>query len=215
VTWHNRLVRHRGTIAVTATVLLLAGAGGAAAVNDGASFGSGAVWHYDTEAPNKVKVLQRTAGVAGASTDDTVPVVIPGGPPLTSSGYQTVDLTPYGVPADAEYAQIGVKAVITKGSSDGTDNLYVFLRTPGANCCLGPVGYDNYPVAWGTARTVRGLAEEASVWLAKDSVREFNNSVVALRNGRFQFAWGYQRNMGDWPDGDSVAIVLYVNGYAN
>ena len=85
-----------------------------------------------------------------------------------------------------------------------------------STCCLGPPGYEDYPVDFQLAsgsQTESVLQTIAQ--LPADGRREWATVDVRLRDGKFEYAWGYRRVEGDWPTGDGVAFEMFANAYGS
>ena len=194
-------------------MLVVAGAAGLAVSSvrsAGSDFAAGAALvHVDQRASARILVEHRAAGVE--ANDNTI-LISPGGdtPPTHASGWRAIDVTPFGVPQSAKAVLLSFKALITKGTSDGTAVVFAFARAPGADCCHGPAGFAAYPIDWNQKG---GMVAQAVVQLASDSNRTWTQGVVPLQNGTFEFAWGYRKVDGEWPAGDAVGTEVYVSGW--
>lgn len=164
-------------------------------------------WQF-YDAPNSVVAYNR--GSTPTLINDTVPVSSDG---LHNrvSGWKTIDLTMFGVPASATAVQVAVKMVATKGPNAGTLALWLNGRKPGTVCCLGPTGFEGYPVDYqanGGTRNPEGLLGHAATFNSYAGVREFSNYTVPVKDGKLEVSWGYRL-----VPGDAVAVAVYVNGW--
>lgn len=170
-------------------------------------------FYTDAKAPNQQLLIVRGTGADGY-TDDTDTFTTADGLVWHASAYQRLDLRPYGVPATATAAVIGVKGIITKGSTDSAASTWVFVRAPGAACCTGPPGHELTPVDANEGAPVRGLIIQSVAQLAGDGRRDIGEATVPIRRGFLEWAWGYQRaDNGPWPAGDAAAVNLYLTGW--
>lgn len=165
-------------------------------------------------APNSGPLYIRRSGVAGGP-DDTVPVTVEG---FThhASAWQTIDLTAYGVPANALRVDLGVRAVITKGDVPYGTSVYLHARPYGSAECRGPDGYENYPLdgTYGGQPTQDCLIAQTVAVAPGDQRRDTSTWPVMVHDGKIQLSWGYRRAPGEFPVGDAVAIVVYLNAYS-
>lgn len=165
------------------------------------------------DGPDVELVAVRGAGAAGY-LDDTTAFATTDGQTQHASGWETVSVADYGMPADVSAVLVAVKGIITKGALDGLAGVYVFARAPGAACCEGPPGREGYPVDANYGNPVRGLVLQTVAQVPSDGQREITEVTVPVTGGRFEWAWGYHRTAsGGWPVGDAVAVNLYLNGY--
>lgn len=166
----------------------------------------------DAEAPNRLLIAVRQAGMPDA-TDDTVVVTTPDGARHRSSGYKSIDLTEYAVPTDARTANLAFKAVFTKGVNEGAVSVYAFVRRHGSTSCQGyGPGNENYPT---DHYDIPGMVVQTVGNLPRDGDRTWSPSYnVPLENGKFDFSWGYRRVEGVYPQGDALGILVFLNGWS-
>jgi len=166
--------------------------------------------HYDLQAPNRLILFSRGAGTAASYDDTTLIYPNNGAPPTHASGWEAIDVTGFGVPVTAKAVYLSFLAATTKGLNDGTATVFGFVRAPGAVCCDGPPNYPNYPIDWNAED---GFVSQTANQLARDANRTWSQATVPLVNGKFEFAWGYRKIEGNYPDGDAVGIAVYINGW--
>lgn len=163
--------------------------------------------------PDVELVAVRGTGGSGY-VDDTAAFATADGQTQHSSGWETVNVADYGMPADASAVEISVKGIITKGQTNASATVYMFVRAAGSACCLGPPGHEGYPVDANYGNPVRGLVLQTVAQLPADGRREIDTVTVAVADGKFEWSWGYRRaDIGAWPVGDALAINVYLNGY--
>jgi hypothetical protein len=211
--------RARHTVLVLAIVATGVSASIAAAQHHAAGLWGPAItaWHLPLAGPNRLELEDRQVGV-GNYVDDTKLITfkdINGTTETThSSRWTVVDVTKVGIPKSAKAVRLSLKGIITKGQSDGLATVYVMVRPYGSNCCQGPPGYADYPVdfqlyqGWQVESVLQTVLQHAV-----DGRREWVTVDVPLRQGKFEFAWGYRRVDGEWPAGDGVAFEMFANGY--
>lgn len=174
-------------------------------------------WHFPLQGPNRMELADRLVGI-GDYPDDTKRVTFVGinGSTQTThaSKWITVDVRKVGIPASAKVVRLSLKGTITKGESAGLATVYVLVRPFGSTCCEGPPGNEDYPVDLQIAGGFQVVSVlQTVVQLAGDGRREWTTADIALRSGKFQFAWGYRRNEGAFPTGDAIAFVMFANAY--
>jgi hypothetical protein len=178
-------------------------------------------WHLPAAGPNRLELVDKQVGIAQSASQyvDNTRVVtykdIFGNAETThSSRWTVVNATSIGVPPNAKALRLSLKGIITKGGANGLATVYVMLRPYESTCCPGPPGFEGYPVdhqlasGWQTETVIQTLAQTAS-----DGKREWATVDVPLRDGKFEYAWGYRRIEGDWPAGDGVAFEMFANAY--
>src|SRR5712671_4037983 len=91
--------------------LAIVAAATAAVVIATAAYGATALWsspstafYVDSQAANRVPIYEGQAGTGAGDFDHTQTLVAPNGSIYHVLPYTTIDLTQYGVPADAKYA---------------------------------------------------------------------------------------------------------------
>jgi hypothetical protein len=180
-------------------------------------------WHLPIAGPNQLGLVDKQVGIASSASqyvDDTKLVTyadINGNTETTdSSAWTVMDVTKVGVPRTAKAIRLGLKGIITKGQSEGLAVVYVMIRPYDSTCCQGPPGFRNYPVdiQMADGRQVETVLETVLQHPA-DGRRDWASVDVSLRNGKFEYAWGYRRVDGDWPAGDGVAFEMFANGYGS
>lgn len=174
-------------------------------------------WSYADDGADTNLVLMRQLGTADDTVDDTAPVTFsPLGVTWTitehSSPWRTLDLKPFGVPADATAVELGVKTVITKPTSPANAVVNVFMRASGSSCCEGPDGFTDYPVDYSTSNNPDhlGLVAQAVTETAPGGERQYDDIVEPVVNGELEWAWSYRDGAGD-----AVGFDVYVNGWAS
>lgn len=108
--------------------------------------------------------------------------------------WQTIDLKPFGVAADAKSAFLSGILIITHGMTIETCDLTVAVRAPGSVFSAG-----NYIGQTIETQVASGQRSNMSTW-------------VPLVNGSFQFQWN-RSTMGDWPDQCSYGINLSLQAW--
>lgn len=198
---------------VVCAVAALALAGGGYAAGEAVYSSQAAAYYAGAQAPDLTLVAVRGVGASGY-LDDTIAYTTPDGTAQHGSGWETVAVADYGVPADATAVTLSVKGIITKGQVESTAGVYVFARAAGAACCLGSLAHAALPVDGNYGNPVRGLVLQTVAQLARDGQREITQVTVPVTDGAFQWAWGYHREpLGDWPVGDALAVNVYLDGY--
>jgi hypothetical protein len=207
-------VKRPATIAAVALAACIIAACGYAAINTLWSEPAHGIV-FDTKAPHHVRVLVRQVGTGTyLDYDDTTQFKLTNGVVEHASGWKTIDLTTFGVPTDAKAAILTFKAVLSKGPYQATTAVYAFARAPGADCCEGVSPWQAYPIDYDMAQNggagVEGMVAQASGFKMYDTAREWAPStIVPLVDGRFQFAWGYQR----YYPSDALGIGVYLDGW--
>lgn len=205
-------------VAVTASVLAIASAAATAQPAEAPPLLLPAPGGGIAVAPNFIKVFHRSSGLPGGAPDDTHAIEA-GGLVHHVSGYETIDLGAYGVPADATAATLGIRMVITKGLTDSTTSVWLHARPAGSDLCRGPDGHPDEPLdgAWGGQPSQGCMIGQTVAQLPRDGRREASAWPVRLNGGQLQLSWGYRRPGGDWTGlqggGDAVAVVVYLLGY--
>ena len=178
-------------------------------------------WHLPQAGPNRLELADKQVGIAASAAfyvDNTKLVTykdIFGNTEVThSSPWTVIDTTGIGIPRTAKAVRLSLKGIITKGRSDGLATVYIMVRPYGSRCCPGPPGFETYPVdhqlagGWQTESVLQTVMQHNT-----DGRREWVSVDVPLRQGKFEYAWGYRRVEGDWPEGDGVAFEMFANGY--
>ena len=193
-----------------------AAAGVAAAIADNPWQGTSESY-YDPIAPNRNLVFSAQVGTPSDRNTQTTLVATPDGLRAHVSGWRTIDLKPYGVPADARFAVLAFKALFTKGAHSYTLSVYAYARKPGAACCVGPPGFENYPT---DSHTDGGQVVQTVSEHGRDADRTWSPGyTVPLVNGTFELSWGYRRYAREdgyeppWPEGDAVGVNAFLNGW--
>lgn len=221
----GRIRRVARTLLGTVAVMAALAAGANAAHNYVAGRWSAPVtrWHLAT-APHTTFVALRQVGSPYSTPDDTKPVRLVdglGNPESTRTAPWKLIKVP--VPAQAKVARISIRAAITRGRQDGDAVVYAFARTPGATCCAGPPGYPQQPVDYslkgqaldGSDNKRPPMVVQADATGPGGSYRGWSTFDIPLRHGRFALAWGYRKASPDWPQGDAVGLLVYVDGWAS
>lgn len=199
--------------AVCVAALLSTGAVSVAAVTAVDWSDASSAAYVDSDAPNRQLLIVRQAGMPDGS-DNTRVVTTPDGAKHHSSGYQVVDVTvpPFNVPADAKTVTLSFKGVLTKGLREGQASVYAFVRRHGSTCCqgVGP-GNEDYPT---DHYDIPGMVTHVVSNLPRDGDRSCCATYdVPLVDGKFEFSWGYIRVEGVYPDGDTVGVAVFLNGW--
>jgi hypothetical protein len=198
----------RLVLGVVCAALIGASAAFAAVVSWGAPAG---VYVGDAQAANRVPVYEGQAGTGAGDFDYTKPLTAPNGDVYQVMPYKLLALP---IPADAKYAVLGVKAIITKSSEQNqTTEVFAFARAPGSVCCEGIPGALSQPIDAGFGQYVEGMIQQAVAQLPGDGQRSWSQVTVPVVNGAVEFSWGYRKVAGVWPEGDAVAIDVFVNGF--
>lgn len=173
-------------------------------------------------APGADFIIKREIGASDATKDDTRVVTLTdeNGDRITtnSSPWETFDAAQFGVPARARAVQLEFKAVIT-GIADSETTVYAFVKTYRSTLCQGPRGFKNYPVDFAWTGEAGGGGEKC--WAIQGSidglngVRELNTVDVPLTDGKFEFAWGYRKPPGPWPQGSALGLGVWLNGWGS
>lgn len=174
-------------------------------------------WHLPVNGPNRIELTERQVGV-GSYVDDTKLITyldVNGNTEQThSSKWAVMNVASVGIPKSAKAVRLSLKGIITKGQSDGLATVYVMVRPYRSTCCRGPLGFRDYPVDFQLRHAPQvESALQTVLQRAVDGRRDWATVDVPLRNGRFEWAWGYRRVDGAWPAGDGVAFEMFVNGY--
>lgn len=110
--------------------------------------------------------------------------------------WTAIDLTQYGVPADAKSAFLSGLLIITGGSTPQNPDLHLALRAPGS--VLSSADYLGQAVAVG----------------AGDGIRSGFASWVPLVNGQFEMQWNrVDGTTAQWPVGAAYGINLSLQAY--
>lgn len=108
--------------------------------------------------------------------------------------WATIDLKPYGVPADAKAAFLSGILIITHGSNVVTCDLSVALRAPGSQ--LDPGNYIGQTIE---AKPENGMRSNMASW-------------VPLVNGTFEMQWN-RSTQGQWPTDCAYGINLSLQAW--
>lgn len=113
------------------------------------------------------------------------------GPP--AGQWTEVDLTPHGVPPDAQAAFVSGLLLVTHGTTPQICDLTIYFRKPG------DTAEPNYV----------GQAIEAHV---SGGQRSGFAAWVALLGGKFQYKWG-RNTFGQWPSECAYGVNLRLQAY--
>lgn len=193
----------------------------------GAAFGDSKRWAapvtrwYLSPTPHTELVLRRQIGAPHSTRDDTRQItfvdVNHNTQTTNSSTWERVHLA---VPAGAKVARLTLHSIITRGSRPGSTVVYAFARRPGATCCSGPPANPNRPVDFqlqGTTTKNPRLAPmvtQISATGPNGTLRDNVTVDVPIRDGVVEFAWGYRRILGDYPTGDALGVLVFLDGWA-
>lgn len=221
--------RIRAALIVAAAILVLGAAGTVAYASAGgldptfpkpSRWRAVTTWHI-APAPGADYIIKREIGANDATTDDTrlVTLTDENGDQIStnSSPWETIKAAQFGVPGRARAVQLEFKAVVT-GIADSESTVYAFVKTYRSSLCQGPPGFKNYPVDFAWTGEVGDGGEKC--WAIHGSIdgqnglRELNTVDVPLTDGKFEFAWGYRKPPGPWPQGSALGLGVWLNGWA-
>ena len=121
----------------------------------------------------------------------------PYGQPQTPSTWYTVDLKPYGVPADADSVELSGLLIITHGGMVETADMHVAFRKFGSSVDPNCVNYIGQVVETDAAGGQRS-----------------NNAVrVPLEDGKLQYCYWIPSGYA-WPTGSSYGVNFSIMSYS-